>query len=35
MLEKLMGGHHFVPLARRDRDVDRTTFGVDDGVDFG
>jgi hypothetical protein len=26
---------HFVPLARRDRDVERPTLGVDDGVEFG
>jgi hypothetical protein len=24
-----------VPLPRRERDVDRATFGVDDGVELG
>jgi hypothetical protein len=33
--KELIGHHHFVPLPRRERDVDRPTFGVDDGVELG
>jgi hypothetical protein len=30
--KQLLGGYHLVPLARRQRDVERTRFRVDDGV---
>ena len=30
--KQLLGGNHLVPLARRQRDVERTCFRVDDGV---
>ena len=30
--KQLLGGHHLVPLARRQRDVERTRFRIDDGV---
>ena len=33
--EKLVGGDHLVPLAGRERDVDRPRFRVDDGVELG
>ena len=35
MREELFSGDHFVTLARRQRDVDRARFRVDDGVEFG
>jgi hypothetical protein len=35
VIEQLVGNDHFVPLPRRERDVDRATFGVDDGVELG
>ena len=35
VVEQLLGGDHFVALARRERDVDRAAFGVDDGVELG
>jgi len=33
--EQLLGGDHLMALPRRERDVDRAAFGVDDGVEFG
>ena len=30
--KQLLGGYQLVPLARRQRDIERTRFGVDDGV---
>ncbi len=33
--EEHVGGDHLVAVALRERDVDRTTFGVGDGVEFG
>ena len=30
--KQLLGGYHLVPLPRRQRDVERTCFRVDDGV---
>ena len=35
MFEQVFGHAHFVLLARRDRDVERPAFEVDDSVDFG
>ena len=32
MGKQLFGGYHLVPLARRQRDVERTRFRIDDGV---
>jgi hypothetical protein len=34
MLEKLRGDDHLMPLTFRDRDVDRSPFRIDDGVDL-
>jgi len=33
--EEFLCGDHLVALPRRERDVDRTALGVDDGVEFG
>ena len=35
MREQRTCGDHFVPLAWRERDVERARLGVDEGVDFG
>ena len=35
VFEQLIGCHHFVPLPRRERDVDGPPLRVDDGVEFG
>jgi hypothetical protein len=35
VVEQLVGLDHLVPLPRRDRDVDRSTFGIDHGVKLG
>jgi hypothetical protein len=35
VLEKVKGHYHFVPVPRRERDVDRAPFGVDDCVELG
>jgi hypothetical protein len=35
VVEELSSGHHLVALARRQRDVERPAFRVDDRVDFG
>jgi hypothetical protein len=35
MGKQLVGGDHFVPLPRRERDVERAPFDVDDGVELG
>ena len=32
--KELVGNDHFVPLPRRERDVDRAAFGIDDGVEL-
>ncbi len=32
--EQLVGHHHFVALARREREVERAALGVDDGVEL-
>jgi hypothetical protein len=34
VLKQLVGNDHFVPLPRRERDVDGATFGVDDDVEL-
>jgi hypothetical protein len=35
MGKQLLGGGHFVVVPRRERDVDRTALGVDNGVELG
>ena len=32
--EQFVGNDHFVPLPRRERDVERAAFDVDDGVEL-
>ena len=34
VLKQLVGSGHFVSVARRERDVERPTFAVDDDVEF-
>jgi hypothetical protein len=34
VLKQLVSHDHLVPLPRRERDVDRPAFGVDDGVEL-
>ncbi len=33
--KQLVGGDYFVPLPRRERDVEGPALGVDDGVELG
>jgi hypothetical protein len=35
VLEKIKRHYHFVPVPRRERDVDRTPLGIDDCVELG